>query len=115
MTGSGCFQFKNAANHQGRGHYAGQRALGVGRLHAGHVDGGVLQTVEEHRVVRPRAPPDGHAAVRHVGGAAGPVADAGRREHRSRLLPVRTPMGTAVGLQGWGVEIFMTSKLDPFT
>jgi len=35
--------------------------------------------VEEHRIVRPRAAPDRHSAVRHAGRTAGPVTDAGRR------------------------------------
>lgn len=69
-------------------------------MHVGRVHRRVLQTVEEHRVVGPRASPDGHVAVRRAGRAAGPVADAGRRGHRSRLFPVQTPLGTAVGLEG---------------
>lgn len=96
------FQPENAADHQGADgrHDAGQRALGAGRVHADRVDRRVLQAVEKHRVVRPRAPPDGHAAIRHVGGAADPVAHVGWRGRRSQLLPVQTPMGAAARLEG---------------
>lgn len=95
-------QPENAADHQRAdgGHGAGQRALGTSLVHADRVNRRVLQAVEKHRVVRPRTPPDGHAAVRHVGSAAGPVANVGRRGPRSRLLPVQTPMGAAARLEG---------------
>lgn len=69
-------------------------------MHVYRVDRRVFQAVEEHRVIRSRAPPDRHSAVRHVSRAAGPVADAGRCGYRSRLFPVQTPMGTAFGLEG---------------
>lgn len=71
-------------------------------MHVRRMDGRVFQAVEEHRVVGPRAAPDCHPAVRHVGRAPGPVADAGRCEHRARLFPVQAPVGTAPGLKGQG-------------
>lgn len=93
-------QPENAADRQGPGHDAGQRALGTGSVHVDRVDHRVLQTVEEHRVVGSSAASDRHPAVRHVGRPAGPVADAGRRRNRHQLFPVQAPVGTAARLQG---------------
>jgi len=92
-------QLENAADRKGPEH-VGQHSLGVGRVHVCRVYRRVLQAVEEHRIFRPRAAPDGHSAVRHASRIAGPVTDAGRRRHRYRIFPVQTPLGTAVGLEG---------------
>lgn len=96
-----CPQFESAAD-RGRSGKVGAHAVGAGGVHVRRVDGRVLQTVEEHRVVGPRAAPDRRPAVRRVGRTPDPVADAGRREHRARLFPVRAPVGTAPGLEGQG-------------
>jgi len=48
-------------------------------VHVGRVHRRVLQAVEEHRIVRPRAASDRYSAVRHASFIAGPVTDAGRR------------------------------------
>jgi len=71
-------QLENAADRK-RPEHVGQRPLGVGRVHVCRIHRRVLQTVEEHRIVRPRTTPDRHSAVRHVGRATGPVTDAGWR------------------------------------
>lgn len=71
-------QCENAADRKGPEHI-GQRSLGVGSVHAGRDHRRVLQAVEEHRIIRPRAASDRYFAVRHASFTAGPVTVARRR------------------------------------
>lgn len=102
-------QLESLANRQRPGH-SGQRAMGVGHVHVRRVDHSVLQTLEEHRIVRSHAAPDRHASVRRVGNTFGPIPDAGRCERRTRIFSVQTPMGVATGLEGINVALINLYK-----
>lgn len=92
-------QLKSLADRQ-RPKHSGQRTMGIGRVHVRRMDHSVLQTVEEHRIVRSHAAPDRNASVRRVGNTFGPVPNAGRRKRRTGILSVQNPMGIANGFEG---------------